>query len=937
MIRKAFCIFVIFIAAGLIGGSVLAQNEEDVDAVDEAEATVDDERDEDIDSIVVTGVRSSLQRAVELKRNSMEIVDSIVAEDLGKFPDNNVVEAMQRIPGIQVTNRGAGEVSSLSIRGLSSTTTTINGRNMFTASGRQVALQDIPATLVRRVEVYKTRSPDQISRGLAGQVNIRTHRPFDFDEFTLLGQARATYQEQAEEVDPNLSFLVSNVWSTDAGDFGALINASYAKTNWLDQGVHAGASVLFRPPDDPVAPLERLFPPLWTPGLEQGMPTEPGSTLPDGTPYVHSRDAVFQPHVRGERERPAVNLALQWAPDERSEYTFEAFYTGFRNTQHNALFFTFVDWWGAVDPNDPVEFHPDTNVIKSRFVNFPYQFISADVLEQDTDSFLYALGGEWDVSNNLVVKSELVYQDSRFKDQFFALRMDKVSPRLFVDFNPGDGVPFLEFFDNPDTPQDESDLTDPDQWNLAELYDNGQRNQGDAFTWTADAEQALDWGWVNALGFGARYDERGANERGRTQGGNHCLASPACAGLGGTDFPGLMGSVTGHFDGRAGVTAWAIPTQSGLLENREALREAYGLIQGPDLVLNDEFSIEETKYEFYLQADFSKELPNGFLDGRFGVRYVDQETDMEFPDPATGGIARATNSNDTLLPSLMVRWGITPELMARFAYTEVFELPSFPQLSPAITLFPDVTEIGFGTAAGGNPDLKPIKSENTDLSLEWYFEEGSVLYATWFKRDIRDNIVPFRNAVLLVDPNDPDAGATTFILSQPDNAGESKLDGWEFGLTWFPELTGWFDGFGFQGSYTILDSNQEVPVTNLEGEVVGFDEKPLFGVSDSSYSAILAYDREAFSARLSYFWREKFLDRNEAALFANPLGIYKSPEKSLDFQATWHVDDRWTLTFDATNLTEEIYQENYGDNPVIFNHLNNLFSRTFSLGVRFRL
>ena len=204
-------------------------------------------------------------------------------------------------------------------------------------------------------------------------------------------------------------------------------------------------------------------------------------------PFVHSRDAEFQPHVNGKRERPAWNLSLQWAPNDTSEYTFEAFYNGFRNDQHNGLFFTFVDWWGAVDPADPVEIYPDTNVVKSRYVNFPYQFISSDNTSAKTDSYLYALGGRWDLSDNFTLRSEIAYQDSKFEDKFFALRMDKVSPRLFIDFNTGSGVPYVEFFDDPNTPQDESDLADASQWNLAQLYDNGSKDSGDAFTWTADA------------------------------------------------------------------------------------------------------------------------------------------------------------------------------------------------------------------------------------------------------------------------------------------------------------------------------------------------------------------------------------------------------------------------------------------------------------------
>ena len=920
------------VLAALALGSTAAAQDTDVDQDTQEYEGV-------LEEVVVTGVRFSMTEAVEVKRGSMQIVDAIVAEDLGKFPDNNVIEAMQRIPGVQVTNRGAGEVSAVSIRGLSDVTTTINGRNIFTASGRSVALADIPATLVNRVDVYKTRSPEQISRGLAGQIDVHTNRPFDFDGFKLLAQGRAIYQEQADEIDPNLSFLISNVWDTGAGEFGALFNASYAETTWLDQGVHAGASVPFRLPDDPVAPLERLFPPLWTPGLDRGLPTAPGSTL-DNAPieFVHARDAVFQPHVSGERERPAWNLSLQWAPDETSQYMFEVFYNGFRNTQHNSLFFTFVDWWGAVDPADPVEIYPNTNVVKSRYVNFPYEFISGDVLDQETDSYLYALGGEWDLSDDWNLRSEIVYQDSEFEDQFFALRMDKVSPRLFVDFNTGGGVPFVEFFDDPNTPQDESDLTDPAQWNLAQLYDNGQRDQGDALSWTADADWSVEWGWVNTLSFGLRYDDRSAQENGFTSGDLHCNDAPGCAGSNYATFPGLMGVTTDHFDGQAPVlTSWAIPTQAGLLGNQEALRAAYGYLPGNAKVFENEFEIDETQTALYVQADFSTEVGNGFLDGRFGFRWVDQETDMAFPD-SEGGVATATNSNDAILPSLMVRWGITEDLMARFSYTEVFELPTFAQLSPYIQYFADVTDIGYGTAAGGNPDLEPVESENWDISLEWYFAEGSVLYGTWFKRDITGAIQNFRNVVLFDDPDDnPDRGLYPYVLSQPDNVGSSQLDGWEFGLTWFPELPGWWNGLGFQGSYTILDSEQEIPVTDDAGNLAGYDILPIFGVSDTSYSAILAYDRDTFSARLSYFWREEFQDRNEAALFANPLAIWKSPEKSLDFQATWILSDRWTLTFDATNLTEEVFNENYGNQPVIFNFNNWFYSRTFALGVRFQL
>ena len=925
--RFLLCPLAAAVSAMLFGGVALAQDQDD----QEFEGTLEE--------VIVTGVKYSMTEAVEVKRNSMEIVDAIVAEDLGKFPDNNVVEAMQRIPGVQVTNRGGGEVSGVSIRGLGDVTTTVNGRNIFTAAGRSVALQDIPSTLINRVDVYKTRSPEQISRGIAGQIDIHTNRPFDFDGLAFGAQVRSIYQEQPDDIDTNVSLLASNRWDTGAGEFGALLNVSLAKTNWLDQGVHAGASFPYRLPSDPTAPLARIGAAegVWEAGTDLGLPFAEGSVLEDGTPYLHSRDAVFQPHVRGERERPAWNLSLQWAPNDTSEYVFEAFYNGYRNTQHNSLFFSFVDAAGLVFPDDPIEIIPGTNVVASRYVNDPYLFISGDVLEQETDSYLYALGGEWQIGDNLTLESEVVFQDSEFQDQFFALRMDQNAPRMFVDFNTGGGVPFLGYYDDPNTAPDESDMTNPDLWNFAELYDNGQLDEGDAFTWTADADLAVEWSWINTLSFGIRYDDRGAEESSYFGPSLHCNSVPSCAGLTPADFPGLMGPTTNHFDGQARVlTSWAIPTQSGMLSNREAMRTAWGYPLANEKVLEQEFSIDETKTAIYVQADFSTETENGFIDGRVGFRYIDQSTDMSFILD-DGSTATAENSNSVLLPSLMVRWGITEDLMARFSYTETFNLPLFSDLNPYINYVADVTNIGYGTATGGNADLEPIDSANVDISLEWYFAEGSVLYGTWFKRDITNDIIGFRNVVQYDDPDDdPDRGLYDYVLSQPDNAGDSTLDGWEFGTTWFPELPGWFDGLGVQASVTILDSERKIPVLADDGSVERVDVLTIAGVSDTSYSAILAYDRDYFSARLSWFWRDDFYDRNEATLFANPLAIWKSAEESLDFQATWHVNENWTLTFDAVNLTDPVFNENYGDNPDVFNFLNHYYSRTFALGVRYQ-
>ncbi len=893
----------------------------------------------DIQEVVVTGVRYSLSQAIDVKRDSMQIVDAIVAEDLGKFPDNNVVESMQRIPGVQTTDRGGGEVSGVSIRGLSDVTTTINGRNIFTDSGRSVALQDIPSTLINRVDVYKTRSPENISRGIAGQIDVHTNRPFDFDGLKVAAVLRGIRQEQAEKNDPQASLLVSNRWDLDnAGEFGALVNVAYTRTNYRDMGANAGASFPFEPLDG-TTPLRQIPPSEgWTPGLDRGLPTAPGSTLnmnPDQE-FLHWRDAMFNFDFRGERERPAANIALQWAPNDRSEYTYETFYTGYRVDVYNSLWFQFLN--GAYDPNDPVEIYPDTNVIKSRTMTDGFSFTSGDISKDRTDSYLHALRGEWQVGDALTLESEVVYQESDFETDFWGQRLARVAPEFFIDINGGGGVPSLDY-DPSGSGSAATDPADPSNYWLDWAFDSGERRSGDASTWTVDGDYDFDLGWINKISFGVRWDNRSAEvrtnvlEAGGPQNNPETDAPYALA-----DLEGIATAGTDEFfNGRSGVVqSWAVADESYVRSNVDFLRSTVYGFNAP--VYDPTFEIDETQKAFYVQADFATEFGNGsVLDGRFGFRWLDVETDISAPG-ADGQFVDATNASDTILPSLMVRWGITEDLMARLSYTETFNLPTFADLNPYIQYFPDVTDIGYGTATGGNPDLDPVESENLDISLEWYFAKDSVLYATWFKRDITNFITPFRNAVVVDVPNDvPDRGPYTYILSQPDNAGEGQLDGWEFGVTWFPELEGWLNGFGIQASYTLLDSEQELPILDQLGNVTGTDTVSIGGVSDSSYSAILAYDRGAFSGRLSYFWREDFYNNNEAALFANPLQVWRGEEESLDLQFSWDVNDQWTLTFDATNLTEPTYHWNYGDEPELFNFHNYIYSRTFALGVRFSM
>ena len=897
--------------------------------------------DEASNTIIVTGIRASLREALQVRRESTQVVDSVVAEDIGKLPDNNVVEALQRLTGVQVTGREGGETNVISIRGLPDALTTFNGRKIFTASGTAFALADIPANLVSRIDVYKTRSASQIETGLAGQVDVRTRRPLDFDGFALSANARGIYNEAADSFNPNASILLSNRWETGAGDFGVLLAASYSQADYRDMSIFSGALVPFvtenPPPETGFTPLQRVFPDTgaWTPGLETGLPTAAGSTFTlNGveTEYYLARDANFAPDVYGERERPAINAAIQWAPNSSSTYTAEFLYNGFRSTTFNNLHFTFVDWWGALgdDPGSTFNLYEGTNLISDRVVGNVFGFQSGDFTDNKTDSYVGAFNADWDIGDNFSVTTDLSYQWSKFETQFFATRLTRVAPLITVDFNDDDGVPAWSFGDN-------TLLYDPSVWTVGELFDNAGSSKGDAFTWQTDAVLDVDSSFFDAFRAGFRYDTRGAADTVREQ-----------------DAPGLGQPLTNlpeesyfissdFFNGRANVPmSWINIDGNWLQENADFVRQLYRDSVDPGILLSDEltqtriFDITERTFSIYGEFDAEQYIGDVRLFFQAGLRYVDVETDLTFTDRFTGTVVDDVAKTHELLPSFTAYADLTDDFRVKFNYGKTLRRPGFGDLNPYFALTGDLTDVGRGSGTGGNPELEPTRSTNYDLSLEWYFQADSAVYLTAFKRDVEGLVVPLTTLLTI-----PGTGLNTdqFAVTRPENASDGELKGLEFGFVYFPDLPGVLDGLGATGSLTVLDSNQTIPISNQAGEIIDVTESDFFGVSDLSYNITAAYDRGPLGLRLSYVWRENFLNNNEARLFANPIGIWRRPESSLDFQLNYDVTDNFGVTFDATNLTRE-YQQSYyrfGEfgGPDQFNLGNTLIARTFAIGLRY--
>ncbi len=916
---------------------VAVGGEESPDTAAPAEAAPANSPEEPVqlEEVVVVGIRRSLEQALDIKRDNLQLVDAIVAQDIGKFPDNNVVESLQRVTGVQITGRDGGEANTVNIRGLGDVSTTINGRQIFTSTDRSIALADIPASLLAGVNVYKTRSADLIEGGVAGQIDVRTHRPFDFDEPQMVLAARGVYASNTERTDPNISMMVSDRWDTDAGRFGALLNASFVQTRFRDETIWSGSI-------DPYALDGTRIPEFNADGtrvLTRGVPlsTEPGSTLNvDGvaTEYQLLRDAGGMIDTYGKRTRPAANVSLQFSPDERSTYTWESFYTGQKARDSFSQFFGFVN--GADRYADPVLF-PGTNVIQQNKLSDPAMFTSTTARYSKTESFLHALGGEWQLTDRFKAQSEVVYQTSSFERINQAQNYDSTQAQLAVDFNrDNSGTPGFSYFDASGNP---ADLSDPADWTMGNYYDFRSKDRGQALTWDAKGEYAFDDAFFRRIEFGARVDRRKSKSNAGDQSANCADVQADCAA---TARAAALSTNPGDFYSGESVNVprrWVTADYLYLLDNIDESRAFYGLAGAPAYNPANYFDITETNLAGFVQSDFETELPVGSLDGQIGLRVVQVDTDIDYNELADAGDwqdASLSKGRTDVLPSAVVRWLPTDELIARFAYGKTIGRPSFRQLNPTMTLNPPgATGASFGYANSGNPDLDPVEAQTFDLSLEYYFARSSSVYATLFKRDVDGFIVNVDRSITISDRT-PELNGN-YVLTSPQNAGSGKLDGLEVGFQWFPDgLPEWLRGIGIQSNYTWIDAESKDPVFDADDSTqqIGTETNPVVGVSDWAYSVVLAFERDTFSARLSWVDRGKFLTGYNYCC-SMPTEVYQNGESSMDAQLTYNATEQLAVTFDATNITGELYRSYYGDEN-LFPQDTMRYSRTYALGMRYR-
>jgi iron complex outermembrane recepter protein len=854
--------------------------------------------------IVVTGVRASVKSALDEKKNSDQVRDSIVAEDIGKLPDNNVIEALQHVTGVQIS-RNAAEANQLLIRGLPDINTLLNGREIFTSTGRFVSLQDIPAELLQRVDVEKSARADDIEGGIAGVVDVRLHRPFDFSGTELAGTLRETHSSLSSHNDPAASLLASSRWDTGAGEFGLLGDVSYSRANYKEEILDNYIS------SQKIGPVA-------------------GSTGPLGAAYIPLTQGAQS--ILGDRERTSANLSAQWKPNDSLDFYAEGFYTRYRNPNSND-FFVGLPWIGANAATATV--FPGTDEVKT-VTGGGYELTSDQSYVPKTDTYQMAMGGTW-TNGNVTLSSEVDYTNSKFSQTGYILDTEYYPPTYNADFNyHGTGTTFISV--------PGFNLNDPANFHIRQVYDQWTEQSGDEIDWRGDLTFKLDnVTGLKSIATGLRFVDRFARNRADNPSGLDCrgastpssannaavlaaIASKACFtalnALPGTAYHATGGSI---FNGAFGLTNWTDASPAWLNNNIAYLRELFGQSPTgarPGADPTQSFDDREKSYAAYIKGNFEFELGSHSLVGNVGLRLIDTAASMAgttlttllvtAPSNYSFTYSPATSDKNTLdwLPSLNARLTLADDFFLRFAASKTVTRPTFVQLDPALTLSGSTGTL-LGSGNQGNANLSPDRSTNGDLSLEYYFGGQNAVTGAVFYRQI-DGYIQAGNPVSEL------IGGINYQVGGPVNAPPGHIDGLEMGYTqFFDFLPGVLNGLGMQANGTYVNG-------------------PFQNISKWSYNLVGIYEKGPVSFRVAYNWREGFFVGPAPGGGQQPNQIFSKSQPWLDLSASYKVMERLTVTFDATNLLNSYYQDYFGS-QADYPRDTRRFDQTYSLGVRFKL
>lgn len=832
----------------------------------------------ELDTMIVTGIRASLQKSLDTKRDADAVVEALTAEDIGEFPNTNVAEAMTQIPGVTIDRRfGQGERVSIDGTDPSLNLTFLDGHPVAQAiwlygeqPNRGFDQTQLAAEIIGRLEVYKSPEARLPEGSLGGTVLMYTRKPLDLDANTFSGSLGYNYSEQASQGEPSASLLYS--WKNVDETFGFNIAAQH-----YEERVDRRGSEIF----GYVTALDTRNTPD---------PADDGPRFPNANPLPD--DALIPNFInvawfQQDRERDSVAANLQFKPSDALEINLSGLYIKERFDNYNQSVYNFLTL--RAEEVDELNLGPNGIVTSGHSGANSVVFYdnNARVSEPTTKGLDLKAdydGDGWGVSGQ-IGRSEA---DNELEQYFIE---PAYTGGFSWDINRGI------------TYDDSAAARDPANW-VAEGFFG---NTGVFSTEAEDTYGQVDFskqfdGTFNQLQVGVRRHEHtedfSLNVYGIPPVGD--LAQVGTIGL--TDIDGFADDHGRHlYVGRDNVIDW--------------VRNAPPNYANPDAAsfLNNTYTIELTNTAAYAQLNFSAERVRGNL----GLRYVESEiestafvlgSDVPSLDPAlfdpTWRQTR-TNKDDYLLPSLTVVYDLTEDVLLRFAAAKVVAWAPYNQMAPN-TFLNDTTLTG----SGGNADLDAYESTNFNLSAEWYFDSEALLALSFFYKDI-GNFIESDAATesqfnSISDDPDPTAfnnlvaagfctpdGFCDYSILRPRNAGDGKIRG---------------ATLSFQTPFDDTGFGVTMNMTYADGESANGNDLPY--QSEYQFNLSPYYERGPFNARITYGWRSEYLAGGFVA-GAPPVSV--ADYSDLGASVGWQFTDKLELSFDAQNLLDEEYFQYFGE------------------------
>ncbi len=857
-----------------------------------------------IEEVVVKGIRGSIERAQDIKRDAVGVVDSIAQEDLGKFPDLNVAESLQRITGVSI-DRSGGEGQAVTVRGFGPqfNTVLVNGRQIATDSaGREFNFDIFATDFITGANVYKSSQANLQEGGIGATINVKTARPFDNPGFQLSASAKGVFETLSEETAPSASLLVSNTFNDDK--FGVMFSANIQERD---------------------VQINRIQTAGWRPG--QTISNRNDGVLFTNAYIPRNWDQIVDSQ---ERTRTSASLVLQFAPSDDVTVTLDGSVSEF---EVDSLVTDLASWFepdrvgsGTLDPatNTLVSFTQGIDLHQGSG-DPATDFVSNTRNARDVSSDAFGLNVEWAINDALTANFDLSTSSAE-NNQAGRNRFNVVGIINNYAFDGTGGTPTVthDGFGG-------STLPDASLTRLHYNEQNGFTDDDEITEFRADFEFIPDSEVFSSARFGAYAQER---EKSRFQ-----IFANQCAFCGyGTAAPndtiGLQPFTAQNFFSGLIDTFYTYDGDAYVQFLADSGNPIVPTLQ------NNRYTINEDVTSLYFDFTFDFMLSEMPLTVNLGARYAQTDIDVDAVQsfivdviPTTdltlfsNVLGPATDINQgtsyaNLLPSFAAKLEMTDDMVLRFLAYDSVTRPTMSQLSPA-TNFNEPRRQNL-TASGGNPGLEPFRSTNWDISFEWYFDDASVASFAVFNKEVEDFITTLtgqetfsltnRSAAdnfrcadalcapgALVDPTDPtrDIVGTTdelngeqevYTVSRPRNGEEARVTGYEVAVTHV-----WENGFGFTANATIVDSNASLGADTTQSFA-------LEGLGDSQ-NLIVFYEAETWQARVAYNNREGFLRRIDNGFNGEPINTETFGQ--WDISASYDVNENITVFFEGINITEE--------------------------------